>query len=181
MKPLCGILIVAFASLCAANILAGLAPGNPPATGWLAALRRTAGIEQNWSMFYSIPRVHRLRVRVIAMDPGGKEHEFGPGLPGLEEIHPREKIRYYYTFERMFTPGGESYREPYIRALAHALERKNPQLVEFSVHLEIETTHPQNTRQKISRLLDRIRKDGKLTIEQRSVFGPFPVKNDAAR
>jgi hypothetical protein len=180
MKTLCATLIVAFASLCAANILAGLAPGSPPSTGWLAALRRTTGIEQNWSMFHSIPRIHRLRVRVIAMDSGGKEHEFGPGLPGLEKIHPRERIRYYYTFERLFTPGGENYREPYIKALAQALENKNPQLVEFSVHLKVETTHPQNTPQEISLLLNRIQKGGKLSIEQRSVFGPFPVKNDAA-
>ncbi len=180
MKTLCGILIVAFASLCAANILSGLATGNPPATDWLAALRRTTGVEQNWSMFHTIPRVHRLRVRVIAMDSGGNEPEFGAGLPGLEKIHPREKIRYYYTFERMFTPGGEDYRKPYIKALGRALGKKNPQLVEFSVHLEIDTTHPQTTRQEITRLLEHIRKDGKLTIEQRSVFGPFPVKNDAA-
>ena len=178
MKALCGILIVAFASLCAANILAGLTPGNPPVTGWLAALRRTTGVEQNWSMFHTIPRVRRLRVRVIAMDPEGKEHEFGPGLPGLVEINPHQEIRYYYTFERLFTLADRSYREPYIRALAQALERKNPQLVEFSIHLAIDTAHPQTTRQEISRLLDRIGEEGKLTIEQRSVFGPFPVKND---
>ena len=180
MKTLCGTLIVAFASLCAANILAGLAPGSTRSAGWLAALRRTTGIEQNWSMFYTIPRIHRLRIRVMAMDSGGKEHEFGPGLPGLEEIHPRERIRYYYTFERMFTSGGEGYRKPYIKALAQALEKKNPHLVEFRIHLEIETTHPDNTRQEVSRLLNRIRKDGKLAIEQRSVFGPFPVIKDAS-
>lgn len=180
MKTLCATLIVAFASLCAANILAGLAPGNRPTSTWLTALRQTTGLEQNWSMFHSIPRFYRLHVRVIAMDSGGKEHEFGPGLPGLKTLYPREHIRYYYTFERLFTPGGENYREPYIKALAQALENKNPQLVEFSVHLNVETTHPQNTPQEISHLLERIRKGGKPTVEQRSVFGPFPVKNDGA-
>ena len=178
MRTLCGILIVAFASLCAANILAGLAPGSTRAAGWLAALRRTTGAEQNWSMFHTIPRIRRLRVRVIATDQGGNKHEFGPGLPGLEEIHPHQEIRYYYTFERLFTQGGEAYRKPYINALAQALEKKNPHLVEFRVHLEYDTTHPENTPQEISRLLDRIRKDGKSAIEQRNVFGPFPVKND---
>ncbi len=178
MKTLCGILIVAFASLCAANILVGLAPGSIRSADWLATLRRTTGAEQNWSMFHTIPRIRSLRLRVVATDQEGKKHEFGPALPGLEEIHPHQKIRYYYTFERLFTQGSESYRKPYLNALAQALKKKNPHLVEFSVHLEYDTTHPENTPQEISRLLERIRKGGKSTIEQRNVFGPFPVKND---
>ena len=178
MKTLCGILIVAFASLCAANILSGLATLTPYATGWLADVRKTTGTEQNWSMFHSIPRVQRLQVAVVAIDREGNPHKFGPGLPGLKDIQPHEKIRYYYTFERLFTPGGETYRKPYIKALAQALGKKDPRLVEFSIHLKITTTHPQNTPQEISLLLDRIRKGGKPAVEQQGIFGPFPVKND---
>ncbi len=180
MQTLYRTLTVAFACLCAANILAGLAPVTLGPTEWLSAVRQTTGTAQNWSMFHSIPRVQRLQLLVIASDREGNQHEFGPGLPGLQDIKPHESIRYYYTFERIFTPGGEPYRESYIRNLSRALSKANPDLVEFSIHLKVENTHPQNTRQEMSRLLERIRKSGKAAIEQKNVFGPFPIENDGA-
>ncbi len=178
MKPLYRTLIVALTTLCAANILAGLAPVKIGLTEWLTAIRQTTGTAQNWSMFHSIPRVQSMQVRVVASDREGNQHEFDSGLPGLQEIEPHNKIRYYYTFDRIFSPGGEPYRKSYIRNLSQALGEKNLDLVAFNIHLRVENTHPHNTPQKISRLLERIRKSGKAAIEQKDVFGPFPVTSN---
>ncbi len=65
-----------------------------------------------------------MQVRVVASDRESNQHEFDSGPPGLQEIEPHDKIRYYYTFDRIFSLGDEPYRKSYIRNMSQALVKK---------------------------------------------------------
>ena len=73
---------------CVAVTLSGLVPHKsalyrrlyPVFEHYLVA----TGTQQSWLMFHTIPRYRTYDVKLIAEDSQGKEHRYGPMLPGLK-------------------------------------------------------------------------------------------------
>ena len=78
------------------------------------------------------PHFIRIKIELVATDNEGKDHILGPELPELDVINPKEKIRYHYTFLRMFqNPQNETFRKSYIDALKNSISQKKTGNGEF--------------------------------------------------
>ena len=118
-------------------------------------------------MFHSIPTLSGLKIELVATDNEDKDHILGPELPELDVINPKEKIRYHYTFLRMFqNPQNEKFRNSYIDALKNSISQKKPEMVNFSIHLY------QNFINKIQ----DIQKGSEISKPIVQKFGPYTIK-----
>ena len=107
-----------------------------------------------------------LKIELLATDSDGKEHVLGPELPGLDKINPKEKIRYHYTFLRMFqNPENETFRKSYIESLTNIIDQKNSEIVSFSIRLH------QNFINKIQ----DIQKGSEISKTIIQTFGPYTL------
>ena len=135
-------------------------------TSKIDPIRWTVGTAQKWDMFHSIPTLSGLKIELLATDSNGKEHILGPELPGLNKINPKEKIRYHYTFLRMFqNPKNETFRKSYIESLTNIIGQKNPEMVSFSIRLH------QNFINKIQ----DIQKGSEISKTIIQTFGPYTL------
>lgn len=121
-------------------MLLGIAPLNSQLGEFTSSkidpIRWTAGTAQKWDMFHSIPILSGLKIELLATDGDGKKNVLGPELPGLDKINPKEKIRYHYTFLRMFqNPKNETFKKSYIESLKKIISQKKPEVVNFSIRL----------------------------------------------
>ena len=162
------VVIILFSTLISANILMGIAPLNTnlgqSISKILDPVRWTIGLGQKWDMFHSIPTHHSLGVHLTANDISGKEYRYGAGLPDFSEISPRKRIRYHYTFLRLFNdPLNESFKKSYINSISRDLLEADSNLSQFTIHFAHARINS----------LERIRNGSGTRTEK---FGPYKIQ-----
>ena len=117
-------------------------------------------------MFHSIPTLSGLKIELLATDGDGKKNVLGPELPGLDKINPKEKIRYHYTFLRMFqNPKNETFKKSYIESLKKIIGQKKPEMVNFSIRLH----------QNFIKKIQDIQKGSETSKPIIQTFGPYTL------
>ena len=164
------VLIILFSSIFGLNILFGIAPLNEKNEGVISKkidpIRWTVGAAQKWDMFHSIPTLSGLEIELIAENIKGEKFNLGPGIPGLKKIEPKEKIRFHYTFLRLFqNPSNNTFKEAYIISLQKALHKSDPSLINFSIVLYLNV---------INKIGD-IKLGSNISRPIVQTFGPYPL------
>lgn len=126
-----------------------------------APYQELTGSSQIWDMFQSIPNYSAMSARIKVQNADGQIHEKGPVLPGWETVQTPDRIRYFYTLNRMlYRDSSEKFRREWESKLAEKVAEEGG--LSFQVEIEEEVT----------RHLFHIAKDGKLSKTVNSQFGP---------
>lgn len=88
----------------------------------LGQYQNATGTQQEWTMFHTIPVIHRMDVRLEARDPVGTPQPMGAVLPGFQPYPQPEEARYYSLFDRMtYLPQGQEYADALLARAANEL------------------------------------------------------------
>ena len=169
-------LILVFSALCLANLLSGLWPANTNRAdlpqGNLEAIRWTTGTRQNWTVFHTVPFIHRNTYSLIAEYPDGSFEEYGAGLPGLHEIDCRDMGRYHSMFINYIVQldgGSPELLEAYLAQALQELKKRDPEIERVSLLRNVSQTYVP---------IQRVKEGDPLWGEITEEFGPYPPINE---
>ena len=141
-------LILVFSFVCLANLISGLWPAKTTkadiAEGTLESIRWTTGTRQNWTVFHTIPFIHRNSYSLIAEYPDGSIKEYGAGLPGLHEIDCRKNGRYHSLFINYIVQldgGSPELLEAYLAQALKELKKLDPKIERVSLRRIVSKTY----------------------------------------
>ena len=158
-------LVIVFGLFHCASLLFAILPADFKINQLFEPYRRLTGTEQKWGMFETIPVALDKEIVVEVREATGKVTSLGPILPGLGEFEIQSRIRHYPALVRMMSPGSD-YLQGYLENLESAVvEEVGAQAVEFSVRSETD----------MIRTIKKIEEDGKMTVRQGDVLGPFQI------
>ena len=125
---------------------------------------------QNWSMFHTIPNVHRLEVSLIVKNPGAPARRVGMRIPGLLPYPHPEHARYANWVSHVLLRNERSdQREPYMRRVANELLKTGDYSPDASVQLECEAWY--------TRSLLGVRKLREIAVKKTTTMGPFKLRD----
>ena len=137
----------------------------------LGQYQNATGTRQEWTMFHTIPVIHRMEVRLEATDPAGTPQPMGAVLPGFQPYPLPEEARYYSLFDRMtYLPQGQEYADA---LLARAANELGPVMDagQAPLTLVIDAWY--------TRSLMGIQKLGETAVERTKVFRPSGIPTRA--
>ena len=140
-------LILVFSALCLANLVSGLWPARTSEAdipeGPLESIRWSTGTRQNWTVFHTIPFIHRNTYSLVAEYPDGTIEQYDPGLPGLQKIDCREMGRYHSLFINFLIQlegGSPELLEAYLARALDELQKRDPKIVRVSLRADVTRT-----------------------------------------
>lgn len=125
---------------------------------------------QNWSMFHTIPNVHRLDVSLIIKNPGTPARRAGMRIPGLQPYPQPEHARYTNWATHVLLQDARSdQRAPYMRRVAQELLESGKYSLETDIQLDCETWY--------TRSLLGVRKLREVAVKKTTTMGPFKIRD----
>ncbi|WP_395718605.1 hypothetical protein [Prosthecobacter sp.] len=125
---------------------------------------------QDWSMFKTIPNVHRLNVHLTVASPGKPVHRVGMRVPGLLPFPQPEHARYCNWVTLVLHRDERSdQREPYMRQVAAALLKTGKYPPETLFQLDCETWY--------TRSLLGVRNLREIAVKKTTTMGPFKLRD----
>jgi hypothetical protein len=129
---------------------------------------RITRCHQVWSMFETIPNMHRLEARLIVTEDKKKPRVEGMVLPDLRRFSQHDQVRINnWMVNVIFNPSRGVFRESYMKSAAAALLRSGRYGPKAQVSLEVIPSY--------TRSLLGVRTLKEIAIEQPSVLGPFEL------
>jgi hypothetical protein len=121
---------------------------------------------QQWSMFYTIPDIHRLDIRFSIRTPKQSVRFEGIVLPGLKPYPKPENYRFYgWVAEVILSKSNGEQREAYMRRVALELLHKKHYPPESTISLDLDAYY--------TRSLLGVRKLREIAVKRTSSMGPF--------
>lgn len=134
----------------------------------LHGYERITRCHQEWTMFETIPTMHRLEARLVVKDGAQKARAEGVVLPGLRQFSQQDQVRLNnWMVSVVFQPSRSVFRESYMRSAAAALLRTRRYSPQAQVSLEVVPSY--------TRSLLGVRKLREIAVERPSVLGPFEL------
>lgn len=166
------IMIVVFASAHLVFLLFGALPARWRDRIHVSSVfnlyERVTRCHQLWTMFETIPNMHRTEARLIVQEQGQKPKEVGMVLPGLRRFSQHDQVRLNnWMVNVVFNPTRGVFRESYMKSAAEALLRTGRYSPRTLVSLEVIPAY--------TRSLLGVRSLKEIAVERPSVLGPFEL------
>ena len=125
---------------------------------------------QDWSMFYTIPTIHYLDVRIMVAAPGSPARPVGMRIPGLRPFPLPEQARYSNWVSLVLLRNTRSdQREPYMKRVAAELLKTGIYPPESKVWLDCDVWY--------TRSLLGVRKLREIAVKKTTTMGPFIIRD----
>ena len=164
--------IVVFATVHVVFLFFGILPAR-----WREQLRvasvfqfyeRITRCHQVWTMFETIPNMHRMEARLVVQEGMQKAREEGMVLPGLRRFSQHDQVRLNnWMMNVVFNSSRSVFRESYMKSAAEALLRSRRYSPKAQVNLEVIPAY--------TRSLMGVHTLKEIAVERPSVLGPFEL------